>query len=50
MAASAVRVLSDPDLHARVATAACRRVRQEFCVERVVPMYERCYEESISPG
>ena len=47
MAASAVRLLSDPVLHARVATAACRRVRQEFCVERVVPMYERCYEEAM---
>jgi N-acetyl-alpha-D-glucosaminyl L-malate synthase BshA len=49
MAASGVRVLSDPDLHARVADAACRRVRQQFCVERVVPMYERCYAESVEP-
>ncbi len=23
--------------------AACRRVREHFCVERVVPMYEDCY-------
>ena len=50
MAASTVRVLSDADLHARIADAACRRVRTEFCVERVVPMYERCNEESIPPG
>ena len=47
MADSAVRLLSDDELHARIAAAACRRVRNEFCVERVVPMYERCYEESI---
>jgi glycosyltransferase involved in cell wall biosynthesis len=47
MAASGVRLLSDADLHSRVAEAACRRVRQQFCVERVVPMYERCYTEAI---
>jgi hypothetical protein len=28
-----------------MASAACRRVRETFCAERVVPMYERCYEE-----
>ena len=30
-------------LRQRVSQAACLRVRQQFCVERVVPMYERCY-------
>jgi N-acetyl-alpha-D-glucosaminyl L-malate synthase BshA len=43
MAASALAILTDDDLHARVGTAACRRVREEFCVEKVVPMYEACY-------
>jgi N-acetyl-alpha-D-glucosaminyl L-malate synthase BshA len=43
MAASAVRLLTDPDLHARVADAACRRVRDQFSVDRIVPLYERCY-------
>jgi N-acetyl-alpha-D-glucosaminyl L-malate synthase BshA len=47
MAASAVKLLSDPELHGRVATAGCRRVRQQFCVERVVPMYERCYTDAM---
>ena len=47
MAASAVRVLSDPELHARIGAAACRRVRKEFCVDRVVPMYERCYADAV---
>ena len=47
MARSGVRVLSDPELHARIAAAACRRVRHHFCVERVVPMYERCYADAI---
>jgi glycosyltransferase involved in cell wall biosynthesis len=45
MASSAVRLLTDDALHARMASAACRRVRETFCAERVVPMYERCYEE-----
>jgi N-acetyl-alpha-D-glucosaminyl L-malate synthase BshA len=43
MAASALSLLTDDALHQRVSTAACRRVREEFCVERVVPMYEACY-------
>src|SRR5689334_2509431 len=47
MAESGVRLLSDPELHARIAAAACRRVRHHFCVERVVPMYERCYADAI---
>jgi N-acetyl-alpha-D-glucosaminyl L-malate synthase BshA len=48
MAASAVELLSNPVLHKSVAQAACRRVRSEFCVERVVPMYEACYRELLS--
>jgi N-acetyl-alpha-D-glucosaminyl L-malate synthase BshA len=43
MTASAVELLTNPSLHKSVAQAACRRVRSEFCVERVVPMYEACY-------
>ena len=44
MAASAIALLTDPALHAtdrpRPPAAACG---SEFCVERVVPMYEACY-------
>jgi L-malate glycosyltransferase len=47
MASSAVRVLRDPALHRRVGEAACRRVRDRFCAERIVPMYEACYLEMI---
>jgi N-acetyl-alpha-D-glucosaminyl L-malate synthase BshA len=47
MADSGVRLLTDPTLHARIGDAACRRVRDEFCVERVVPMYERCYSDAL---
>ena len=47
MAASAVSLLTDPDLHARVAASAVTRVREQFCVDRVVPMYERFYEKVL---
>ena len=47
MAASAVSLLTDENLHARVGEAACRRVREHFCAERVVPMYEACYESIL---
>jgi N-acetyl-alpha-D-glucosaminyl L-malate synthase BshA len=43
MAASAIALLTDAPLHRRVADAAHRRVREMFCAERVVPMYEACY-------
>ena len=43
MAASALSLLTDEALYERISKAACRRVREEFCVERVVPMYEACY-------
>ena len=48
MAASGIALLTDQSLHRDVAQAACRRVRTEFCVERVVPMYEACYRELLS--
>jgi L-malate glycosyltransferase len=47
MAASAVALLRDPTLHERVRSAAVRRVRREFCAERVVPMYEAAYASVI---
>jgi N-acetyl-alpha-D-glucosaminyl L-malate synthase BshA len=47
MAASAIALLTDADLHDRVSRAACRRVREQFCVERVVPMYEACYRSVV---
>ena len=47
MATSAIAILTDAPLRARMAKAACRRVREHFCAERVVPMYEACYQELI---
>ena len=47
MAASAVALLRDPALHARVRQAAATRVRREYCAERVVPIYEAAYAKVI---
>ena len=49
MAESAVAVLTDPERQRAVGQAACRRVREEFCVDRVVPMYEASYRKLLSP-
>jgi L-malate glycosyltransferase len=43
MAASSVRLLTDEPLRLRMGAAACRRVREHFSVDRVVPLYEDCY-------
>ena len=48
MAASAIALLSDQARHDAVAKAACRRVREQFSVDRVVPMYENCYQRLLS--
>jgi glycosyltransferase involved in cell wall biosynthesis len=43
MAASGAMLLSDCEKHRAIAQAACERVREEFCAEKIVPMYENCY-------
>ncbi len=48
MAASVVKLVTDPMHHREVGQAACRRVREHFCAERVVPMYEDFYRAVIS--
>jgi glycosyltransferase involved in cell wall biosynthesis len=48
MAASALRLLRDPDLHARMAAAAVRRVCDKFAAEQIVPMYEAAYERLLA--
>ena len=47
MARSAISVLVDPSTRGRIAAAAARRVREQFCAERVVPMYEEYYERVV---
>jgi N-acetyl-alpha-D-glucosaminyl L-malate synthase BshA len=44
MAASGIAILTDPARHQAVGKAARRRVRREFCADRVVPMYEAVYQ------
>jgi len=47
MAESGVMLLSDPAKHRTIADAACARVRDEFCAEKIVPLYEQCYESVV---
>jgi len=44
MAASGVMLLRDCEKHRAIAQAAYARVREEFCAEKIVPMYEACYQ------
>ena len=45
MARSGIAILSDPELRARMGTAARRLVHRRFCADRIVPLYEQFYEE-----
>ena len=47
MAESGVQLLTDIALHQEIAQAACARVRNHFCAEKIVPMYEECYERVV---
>jgi N-acetyl-alpha-D-glucosaminyl L-malate synthase BshA len=47
MAESGVMMLSDPVKHRAIAQAACARVRDDFCAEKIVPMYESCYQSVV---
>ena len=44
MADSAIALLTDPERHRQVGQAARQRVLERYCAERIVPMYEACYE------
>jgi N-acetyl-alpha-D-glucosaminyl L-malate synthase BshA len=48
MAASAVRLLTDAELHARMGAAARQRVCERFSSGLVVPVYEACYERVLA--
>lgn len=47
MAEQAVMLLSDDDLHQRVAAAARLKVEQRFCADEIVPQYEAFYRQVI---
>jgi hypothetical protein len=43
MAASGLALLTDEGLRRRISEAAAADVRERFCTERIVPMYEAHY-------
>ena len=47
MAQRGVQLLTDDALHRRFAAAGRREVVEKFCADRVVPMYERFYEQLL---
>ncbi|MEQ1871161.1 MAG: N-acetyl-alpha-D-glucosaminyl L-malate synthase BshA [Vicinamibacterales bacterium] len=47
MAASVVRLLTDPDLHARAAAASRRLAETRYADDAIVPIYERYYREIL---
>ena len=47
MADSAVMLLTNRELHRRMADAASLRVQQDFCTDRVVPLYEAAYDRVL---
>ena len=48
MAASGIALLTNEESHNRVARAARQRVEDRFCAQRIVPMYEQCYEALLT--
>lgn len=48
MAESGLRLLTDAALRERITAAAVREVRERFCVDRIVPMYEEHYRRARS--
>jgi N-acetyl-alpha-D-glucosaminyl L-malate synthase BshA len=48
MAESGITLLTDPDLHARVAHAGRQVVRERFCRDLIVPRYEEYYAQVLA--
>ena len=46
-AARAVALLTDDALHGRIAQAGRKRAHERFGTERIIPQYERFYQEII---
>ena len=47
MAATAVGLISDPELHRRIGVAGRNVVQRRYCSDRIVPQYERFYKEIL---
>ena len=50
MAESGIALLTDRELHRRIAASGRRTVERKFCSHRVVPQYEAYYEEVLNKG
>jgi glycosyltransferase involved in cell wall biosynthesis len=48
MAAHAVRLLRDDGARAEMGRRGAELVRENYCTERIVPMYERSYEQACT--
>ena len=48
MAESAIRILSDPALHARMAAEGVRLATERFSASQIVPLYEELYERALA--
>jgi len=48
MAARAIALLADAELHARISRAAAEDVRTRFCTDLIVPQYEQCYRDLLA--
>jgi hypothetical protein len=48
MVDAAVAALTNPALRRRITDQAVRTVRERFCTERVVPMYEEHYRTVLT--
>jgi glycosyltransferase involved in cell wall biosynthesis len=48
MAAGAISLLSDPVLHEAFSTAARRTAQDHFCATRIIPQYERYYQQVLA--
>jgi N-acetyl-alpha-D-glucosaminyl L-malate synthase BshA len=49
-AARVVALLTDEELHDRMARAGRRNAAERFCTDRIIPQYERYYEEVLRGG
>jgi len=48
MAATALSLLSDPQLHRRIGVGGRNVVQRRYCSERIVPLYEKFYREILN--
>jgi L-malate glycosyltransferase len=50
MAARALDILTDPERREKMGRAARLRAQNEFCSDKIIPLYEKLYEDVLSNG